>query len=187
MTGDILLFLIQISFTILGAAFLARAWLHAIRFHPFNPFAQLIYRMTEWLCKPLRAVLPAGRSIDYASLVGVYLVALFYLIFMWVIATRSLPPSMVWLPALMAAAVTVGRWALNLVIWMTLIQAILSWVNPLAPIMPVLRTLTDPLLAPIRRILPNFSGFDFSPLALLILAQIALMVLNRISFTLIGL
>ena len=187
MTGDILLFLIQISFTILGAAFLARAWLHAIRFHPFNPFAQLIYRMTEWLCKPLRAVLPAGRSIDYASLVGVYLVALFYLIFMWVIATRSLPPSMVWFPALMAAAVTVGRWALNLVIWMTLIQAVLSWVNPLAPIMPVLRTLTDPLLAPIRRILPNFSGFDFSPLALLILAQIALMVLNRISFTLIGL
>lgn len=187
MTGQILLFLIQISFTILGAAFLARAWLHAIRFHPFNPFAQLIYRMTEWLCKPLRAILPAGRSIDYASLLGVYLVALFYLIFMWTLATRSLPPSMVWLPALMAAAVTVGRWALNLVIWMTLIQAILSWVNPLAPIMPVLRTLTDPLLAPIRRILPNFSGFDFSPLALLILAQIALMVLNSISYTLIGL
>jgi YggT family protein len=70
---------------------------------------------------------------------------------------------------------------------MTLIQAILSWVNPLAPVMPVLRTLTDPLLEPIRRILPSFSGFDFSPLALLILAQIALMMLNRISFTLVGL
>jgi len=187
MSGNILTFLIEISFTILGAAFLARAWLHAIRFHPFNPFAQLIYRMTEWLCKPLRAVLPAGRSIDYASVVGVYLVALFYLLFMWVLATRSLPPTQIIGPGLLAAAVTMARWALNLVIWLTLIQAILSWVNPMAPVMPVLRTLTDPMLAPIRRILPNFSGFDFSPLALLILAQVGLMVLNRISFTLVGL
>jgi YggT family protein len=42
------------------------------------------------------------------------------------------------------------------------------------------------LLEPIRRILPNFSGFDFSPLVLLILAQIAMMVLSRINFTLFG-
>ena len=187
MTGDILTFLIEISFTISGAAFLARAWLHAIRFHPFNPFAQLIFRMTEWLCKPLRAVLPSGRSVDWASLLGAYLVALFYLFFMWVLATRSMPPTQLIGPGMIAAAVTLGRWALNLVIWMTLIQAILSWINPMAPVMPILRTLTDPLLAPIRRILPSFSGFDFSPLALLILAQVALMVLNRISYTLVGL
>ncbi len=67
-----------------------------------------------------------------------------------------------------------------------MIQAVLSWVNPLAPIMPVLRTLTEPILEPIRRILPNFSGFDFSPLVLLILAQIAMMMLSRINFTLFG-
>ena len=139
------------------------------------------------MCKPLRTVLPANRSIDWASLLGVYLVALFYLVFMWMLATRSLPPSGLLGPGMLAAAVTMGRWALNLVIWLTLIQAILSWVNPMAPVMPVLRTLTDPMLEPIRRILPNFSGFDFSPLALLILAQVALMVLNRISYTLVGL
>jgi YggT family protein len=73
------------------------------------------------------------------------------------------------------------------VIWLTLIQAILSWVNPLAPVMPVLRTLTDPMLEPIRRIMPNLGGVDLSPLVLLILAQVALMVLNRISYTLVGL
>ena len=187
MTGDILTFLIEISFNILGAAFLARAWLHAIRFHPFNPFAQLIFRVTEWLCRLVRAVLPSGRSLDYASLIGVYLVALFYLLFMWLLATKSLPPTQILGPAFLAAAVTVGRWALNLVIWLTLIQAILSWVNPLAPVMPVLRTLTDPMLEPIRRIMPNLGGVDLSPLVLLILAQVALMVLNRINYTLVGL
>ena len=75
---------------------------------------------------------------------------------------------------------------MNLIVWLTLIQAVLSWVNPLAAAMPMLRTLTEPLLAPIRRIMPNLGGLDLSPLALLILAQIAMMVLNRVSFALFG-
>ena len=186
MSGDILQFLIDISFTILGVAFLARCWLHAVRFHPFNPFSQLIFRATEWLAKPLRTFLPTGKSIDYASLLSAYLIAVVYLFFLWMVAMRSLPPSALIGPGLLAALVTLGRWALNLIIWLTLIQAVLSWINPLAPVMPVLRTLTTPLLEPIRRILPNFSGFDFSPLVLLILAQIAMMVLGRINFTLFG-
>lgn len=186
MSGDILQFLIEISFTILGVAFLARCWLHAIRFHPSNPFATLIFRATEWLSRPLRTFLPTGKSIDYASLLGAYLIALVYLFFIWMVATRSLPPSALISSGMLAALVTLGRWALNLIIWLTLIQAVLSWLNPLAPVMPILRTLTAPLLEPIRRILPNFSGFDFSPLVLLILAQIAMMMLSRINFTLFG-
>lgn len=186
MSGEILQFLIEISFTILGAAFLARLWLHAIRFHPFNPFSQLIFRATEWLCKPLRHILPTSRNVDFASLVGAYLVAFFYLILMWTVSTLSLPPAQLIGPALGAALFTTARWMLNLVIWLTLIQAILSWVNPMAPVMPVLRTLTAPMLEPIRRIMPNLGGMDLSPLVLLILAQVAMMVLNRISFTLFG-
>lgn len=185
MVISILLFLIEISFTIVGAAFLARAWLHAIRFHPFNPFAQLIYRLTEWLCKPLRVMLPTSRSIDFASLVGVYLMAIAYLLLTWFTFYGSLLPSALWMPGLLAAAVTAARWAVTMVIWLTLIQAVLSWVNPLAPIMPILRTLSDPLLEPIRRILPKFSGFDFSPLVLLILGQITLLVLKSINFALV--
>jgi len=186
MPGDILRFLIEVSFTILGAAFLARFWLHAIRFHPFNPYSQLIFRVTEWLCRPLRSILPSGRGFDSASLAGAYLVAFVYLILMWTVSTLTLPPLSLIAPALGAAIFTTLRWMLNLVIWLTLIQAILSWVNPLAPIMPVLRTLTAPLLEPIRRILPNFGAIDLSPLVLLILAQIAMMMLNHISYSIFG-
>jgi YggT family protein len=83
-----------------------------------------------------------------------------------------------------AGFATVGRWALNLIVWLTLIQAVLSWVNPMATVMPVLRTLTAPLLEPIRRIMPKLGGLDLSPLVLLVLAQIAIMVLNRITYQL---
>jgi YggT family protein len=185
--GDIVRFLLDTSFTVLGAAFLARCWLYSLRFHPFNPFHQLIFRATDWLVKPLRSILPTSKNIDVASLVGAYIVALVYLLAIWMISMRAIMPLAVLLPAFGAAAMTVCRWALNLIIWLTLIQAVLSWVNPMAPVMPVLRTLTAPMLEPIRRIMPNLGGLDLSPLVLLIMAQVAMMVINQISFTMFGL
>jgi YggT family protein len=78
------------------------------------------------------------------------------------------------------------KWALNLVVWLTLIQAVLSWVNPMAPMMPLLQALTAPMLDPIRRLLPR-TAVDFSPLVLLIVAQVLLMVLSNISQRMVGL
>ena len=46
---------------------------------------------------------------------------------------------------------------------------VVSWLqlSPSNPIVTLLGTMTEPLLAPIRRILPDMSGLDFSPLVLL--------------------
>ena len=182
MIGEILRFLLDIAFTLIGAVLLARAWLQAVKLHPFNPIAQAIYQATNWLVTPLRRVVPTGGGTDWASLLGALLVAIVYLVLLWFVSTTSMLPVKV-IPGVVGAALaTVGRWALNLMIWLTLIQAVLSWVNPMATIMPVLRILTAPLLEPIRRIMPRLGGFDLSPLVLLILAQIAIMVLNRITY-----
>lgn len=58
--------------------------------------------------------------------------------------------------------------------------------KPARPVMPVLHTLTAPLLDPIRRLLPNLGGLDLSPLVLLVLAQIAIMFLQHFTYTLFG-
>lgn len=184
MMGEILRFVLDIGFTLLGAVLLARAWLQAVKLHPFNPISQAIFQATNWLVTPLRRVVPTGSGIDWASLLGALLVAIVYLVLLWFISTASMLPAKL-LPGVLGAAVaTVARWALNLVVWLTLIQAVLSWLNPMATVMPVLRTMTDPLLAPIRRIMPSLGGFDLSPLVLLILAQIAMMVIGRIGYQL---
>lgn len=46
---------------------------------------------------------------------------------------------------------------------------IISWIQlpPSNPVATFLHTLTEPLLAPIRRVLPDAGGLDFSPLILL--------------------
>lgn len=186
MLSEILRFLLEIGSSLFGALLLARAWIYTVKLHPFNPMSQAIHQATNWLVVPMRKILPGVKSFDWASLVAALIVALVYLLLMWVVSTRTLPPPSLLPAMLLAALIAVARWSLSLIVWLTLIQAVLSWVNPLATIMPVLRTLTEPLLLPIRRIMPNFGSLDLSPFALLILAQIAMMVLNRISFTLLG-
>ena len=55
-----------------------------------------------------------------------------------------------------------------------LAAVVLSWVRlpPDNPIVRVTNALTEPLLAPIRRVLPEMGGFDLSPLVLLLLLRL---------------
>ncbi len=74
---------------------------------------------------------------------------------------------------LIEAVRQVLNWALTLVIWITLIYVLISWVNPMAPVAPALSMLLQPLLGPIRRILPTIGGIDLSPMVLLIAVYVA--------------
>jgi YggT family protein len=186
MISDALQFIINIVFSLFGIALILRAWMFAIRLHPFNPYSQAVLRATDWLIQPMRKVIPPGNKWDWTSLLACWLTALVFLLLSWVILTGQLPPVPSLLPALLAALMTVFKWTFNVILWVTLIQAILSWVNPMAPVMPVLHTITAPLLDPIRRVMPNLGGIDLSPLVLLILAQVAMMFLQRVSFSMFG-
>lgn len=186
MLSNTLHFLVDILFTLFGIVLLLRAWMFAIRLHPFNPWSRTILQVSDWLVQPIRRIVGPGNRLDWPSLIACWLTALIYLLLTWTILTGSLPPAQNILPALVASFLTMARWAFNVILWATLIQAILSWVNPMAPIMPVLSTLTAPLLDPIRRVLPNLGGLDLSPLVLLIGAQVAMMLLQQMTFTLFG-
>ncbi len=185
MIGDIARFLLDLCFTLFGAALILRAWMHAVRLPPFNPVARGVYQASNWLILPLRKLIPATSRIDWTSLAALWLTALVYLLLAWLVSVGALiPPAL--LPSVAASALLMAvKWALNLVVWMTLAQAVLSWVNPLSPLMPILQTLTAPLLDPIRQILPRMS-VDFSPLLLLVIAQVLLMVLTRVGYGLMG-
>jgi len=186
MFSDVLYFVLNILFSLFGIALIIRAWMYAIRLHPFNPYAQAVLRATNWLVGPLRSVIKPSNRLDWPSLVACWLTALVYLLLMWVLLTGQLPTSEGMLRSLVAAALTVAKWAFNILLWVTLIQAVLSWVNPMAPVMPLLQTMTAPLLDPIRRFMPNLGGLDLSPLVLLLLAQVAIMMLQSLSFTVFG-
>jgi len=64
---------------------------------------------------------------------------------------------------------------LDLYTWVIIAAAVISWVNlsPYHPVVRVLRGLTEPVLAPIRQILPPWKtwGLDFSPMIVILLIQ----------------
>ena len=74
------------------------------------------------------------------------------------------------------ALLEVAKISLYLVMGAVLVAAVFSWVNPHAPLADVFNILTRPLLRPFRRVIPPVGGVDLSPLALLLLLQIALFV-----------
>jgi len=55
-----------------------------------------------------------------------------------------------------------------------LAAVIMSWVSvdPRNPLATIVRGLTEPVLAPIRKVLPPMGGLDFSPMVLLIALQV---------------
>ncbi len=184
MIGEIIQFLLNILFTLFAAALILRCWFQYARVHPYHPLVQGIAQVTNWLVHPLRRIIPGFAGIDWASLVGAWITAVVYLVLVSLIAGFNV--GAIILPAIGAGFFMVLKWALNLLFWIVLIQAIMSWVSPYAPLMGVLQSLTSPFLAPFRRVLPTFGGLDFSPLALIILTQIALMIVTRASFNLFG-
>ena len=71
---------------------------------------------------------------------------------------------------------------LNLVWWIIIVQAILSWLiafnvintsnDMVRTVWTALQRMTDPIYRPIRRILPDFGGLDLSPIVVLLILHI---------------
>ena len=83
---------------------------------------------------------------------------------------------------MLIALVDIANLLLSIVTWVIIIQVVLSWLfafNVLNTSQGGVRAfaiaidrLTAPIYRPIRRLLPDFGGIDFSPLVILILIQV---------------
>jgi len=72
------------------------------------------------------------------------------------------------------SAIEVFRLAIYLVMGVVIVSALLSWVNPYAPLAPVFNAVAAPFLRPLQRLIPLLGGVDLSPLALLLALQLLL-------------
>ena len=77
---------------------------------------------------------------------------------------------------------------LSLLTYAIIIRAVLSWFQPDAnhPLIKLLLKVTDPVLEPIRRMLPDMGGLDLSPIVAIFAVQMARTFFNMALFTLFG-
>jgi YggT family protein len=154
---------------VLGGVLLLRFWMQVVRVRPPNALGQFIYQLTDWLVKPLRRLLPGVGGYDWASLIGAILVIVVSIAINLLSASAFSPEFLVLL-----SLMRFFEWVIYGFMGLLILEAIFSWVNPHAPMAPFIRALNEPMLRPLRRIVPLIGAVDLSPLVALILLQIAL-------------
>ncbi|MGI9024426.1 MAG: YggT family protein [Burkholderiaceae bacterium] len=183
MLYEIIHLIVDVVGGLVVGACLLRAWMQVRRIPGANPVGTFVMSLTDWIVRRLRRVVPAYRGVDWASIVAALLITLVAVVIDLSLRFGGVPP-----PELIVGVTIVWliKWTLYLAQLLILIAAVLSWVNPFSPFLPVFDALTRPLLAPIRRVLPQSGRMDFSPLVALLVIQVALIVVNRIAYQAIG-
>jgi YggT family protein len=148
---------------LLTLAFLLRFLLQLVRADFRDPLADAIVRVTNWLILPLRKLLPPVGKIDTATVVAI-------------IAVASARTAVVfWLtgggftdPVLFLRVTLIGLVDLTLRVYLfaLLLYWLTSFVTPggYAPGVRVLSQLCEPVLKPVRRLIPPIGQIDFSVL-----------------------
>jgi YggT family protein len=171
-------FLLKTVAVILGVTLLARAYMSYLGLPARNPLAQFAVALTDWLVRPLRRLVRVIGRVDTATLAAAFLVAAIYSGLRFLLRDLGVS-TWPWSGLLLMALIEMLQWALYLVLWLTLLHVVLSWVNPHAPIAPAVSMLARPFLAPFQRALPLVGGIDLSPLVVILIVNVMLIVLAR--------
>jgi YggT family protein len=141
-----------------------------------NPIAPFVFTLTNWIVLPARRFVPAMGRLDTASLLAAYAVLLAKHSLLWILAGATAH----WLSLMTSAGFELLNVMLSGLMWLTIAYALMSWFSAATDARYFLAQLVEPLLNPLRRVLPHMGGVDLSPLVLLLLIQIGDIVLRNL-------
>jgi len=179
--NDALIFIIQTLGSLYLLIVLMRFILQLVRANFYNPLCQFVVKATQPLLKPLRRIVPSLFGLDMSSLVLALLLQI--LLFVVVLMLNGYQAFTVLL--LPWALIGIFSLFLKIIFWSMIISVILSWVAPgsRSPGAELVYQITEPVLAPFRRLIPNLGGLDISPIFAFIAIQlIQSWVIPRLAF-----
>lgn len=163
--------LLDVAFGLAALLFLLRMALQGVGAPFRNPICQATYRYSNPVLMPLRKVFKPWRRIDVAAAVAAFAVMLVKAVLL-LLVWRLLPN----LEAVLVLAVAeLSGLLLMACFWLILARVIVSWVRADVrhPAIPLLLQLSEPLLRPLRRILPALGSIDLSPMLAMLLIALA--------------
>ena len=178
--NEIATYLVYVSFSLYLLAMLLRFLLQLVRADFYNPISQALVKLTNPLVIPVRKVLPGYGGIDLASLVlavALQMLMILLLIYLKYDALLSIAP------LLMASILGTVAYLVNIYFFALLAMIILSWVAPRSnnPAVYLLYQITEPVMAPFRKVLPPMGGLDLSPILVFILINIIQIALQHMA------
>lgn len=166
---DAIIFIVRTLLQVLlVTVFLLRVLLPLARADSRNQLSQAVIRLTNPLVLPLRRVLPPIGKVDTASLVALFIVQVAATATLWLLGAYP------WVAApaqfMYIVAVSLVATVLQFYTFALLLYILLSWIAPgtYSPAAALLSSLCEPLLRPVRRIIPPLAGIDFSALFVIV-------------------
>ena len=153
--------LIEAIFGLYMMLVLVRLILQLVRADFHNPICQFV-KATNPLLKPLRRIIPGLAGIDMAAVLLLIMLQMLKIFLMATAAGMTLPFAGLAVISLGELIATI----LNFYMISILMQVILSWIGPGGqnPLTSILYYLNEPIMRPVRGLLPAMSGVDLSPI-----------------------
>lgn len=147
---------------------LIRFWMQWVRADFRNQLGQFIIKATNPLVIPLRKIVPSIGLIDTATVIIACVIALAQITSLYAIAGAL--GSVSFIKLLSYAVAIVLDSSIYVFLGAIFIGIIASWINPHSynPVISVARSISEPILAPARRLIPPMGGLDFSPLIVIL-------------------
>ena len=140
-----------------------------------NPLSQFLIRMTHPPLSLLRRFIPAMGRVDSSALVLILLLQMLegFLIFLIQGGMPSFSVLSIW------SITQLIELTLNIYFYAIIIRALLSWVGPSVynPAISLLFSLTEPVMATSRRLLPITGGIDLSPIVVIMAIKLIRMLI----------
>lgn len=158
----IVIYLFDIYIMIVFTRFL----LQMVRADFYNPVSQFVVKATTPVLKPLRRIVPGFGGLDNASLVLLALLVIAKIIAWSFINFQAMLPVG---PLMLLSFKSIALTLVNYFMLIIFVGAIMSWVvQGYHPVSAVLFQLSDPIVAPLRRLIPSAGGIDFSPMIVML-------------------
>tara|TARA_R110000744_G_scaffold185277_1_gene304703 strand:- start:641 stop:1189 length:549 start_codon:yes stop_codon:yes gene_type:complete len=169
-------YLLKFAFDAVLMILVMRVWLQLVRADFYNPFSQFIVKVSNPIVIPVRRIIPSLGGIDLGTVVLAYVFATLTFIIIPLLNGGAIDI----ISALYLGLLYLIKQTGVLLFIIMLVMALMSWVvQGYNPTQMIFQQLTEPVLAPIRRIIPSIGGLDLSVL-------IAFLLLNVVNILLAG-
>ncbi|OGT61521.1 MAG: hypothetical protein A3E85_05420 [Gammaproteobacteria bacterium RIFCSPHIGHO2_12_FULL_45_12] len=174
------IFLVNTLFSLYLFVLTIRLILAFVGSNYFDPVTQFTLKLTDFLIKPLRRLIPNVRRVELSTLTCILVLEIIKFLFFALFSTGF--------PNLAGIVILAIGDSLNLLLeaffYAILLQVIISWVQPMSPILQTLNLFTSPIMRPLHKIVPTVGGFDITPIPAIIGIQfLMLLIVNPIMAT----
>lgn len=156
-------------------AVLLRFLLQVAKADFYNPISQAVVKITDPMVSIFRSFIPGYRGIDFSTLVLAFIVEAAAICVLIILYGGTIPGAgyiITWaFVGVILFIISIYYYAILGSIIMSFVMMFSGSTNP-HPLLRLVWQLTEPVMAPVRKIIPPMGGLDFSPIFIFIAIQI---------------